>query len=224
MRYSDLKANAGLGIQYDVIALVGLAGFSARYIPWTESALRPSAIKIVLNDICLNNRVNAIEFGAGVSTLFVAETFARNGGLLVSVDHDLNWIRKVESWLPRDAVSHVRFVHAPLRSCTYLNEQVMWYATEALSEIVLQHSPFDLVVVDGPPAYMQQRCLNRGPALSFLEPHIRRDATIVLDDINRVGEKMIAQDWSTLIGREATILEVEAGIALWRIEGTKHTI
>src|SRR4051812_25558744 len=44
------------GLSYDTFALVALQEFALGYVPWSQSAIRPSALVCVLNDIKVNRR------------------------------------------------------------------------------------------------------------------------------------------------------------------------
>lgn len=223
MKYAALEQDAGLALQYDQLAFAALSQVSNRFLPWTNASLRPAAIQVALNDIVVNRRRTVVELGSGLSTVYLAAMLAGQGGRLISVDHDASWIEIVRQWLPPRDAAVVQFIHAPLRSARFDTEAVEWYDRAAVADALQELPPIDLVVVDGPPAYRYERCLNRGPALDMLAPHLASSATVLLDDLNRSGEQHIARCWSEKLGANHRDLTVEAGIALWTL-GTGNNI
>jgi hypothetical protein len=181
--------------------LIGpLAGKLHGYVPWTGHALRPFALATLLNDLVVNRRRSYLEFGAGVSTVFVAKVAELNGLEvdLASIEHDPAWIEVLESILAREGLAgRVRFVHSPLmdRSEPAPFGTLRWYDEQPVLD-GLQGRRQDLVLVDGPPA--GNGSMNRYPALPFLRANglLADDATVLLDDVHRPAERAIARSWS----------------------------
>ncbi len=77
----------------------------------------------------------------------------------------------------------------------------------------LEGTAVDVLVVDGPPAWRPGSAHARFPALDMLAPFLAPGATVVLDDVERAGERDVLQRWS----REHAIrfdMRPEAGIAV----------
>src|SRR5918997_1250059 len=72
----------------DILAMHVLAPLSTSYLPWTISAMRPSALVAVLNEIALNGRRSIVELGAGISTWYIARLLRQVGGHLTTVEDD----------------------------------------------------------------------------------------------------------------------------------------
>jgi len=215
MKYASLEHYAGLAIQYDTLALAAISQVHNRFLPWTNSSLRPGGIQVALNDIAVNERKRVLELGSGISTVFVAAALAQNGGKLVTVDHDGAWQSLVRGWLKPEQAAATEFVHAPLLNTTFDEQSVEWYDPAKVVQCASAMAPFDLLLIDGPPAYQTEHCLNRGPAIERLRGLLSPSATIILDDINRTGERHIARCWSELLGVSHRCLTVEAGVAIW---------
>ena len=210
---------------YDVLALQKLTGIIDNYIPWTGSAIRPGAILKILNDIIINKRKNIIEFGGGISTLYIAYMLKKNGGHLYTVEHDENWIAIVRDMLKKENIDDaVTFIHAPMKKSTYSLNDLDWYSESSL-DILSDNDKFDLVLIDGPLAYTKKLMLSRYPAVPFLmkKNKIAENATIILDDIHRNGEKTIVKKWEREFGFKFVNLEKEAGIAI-RLSSDAYTI
>jgi hypothetical protein len=79
-----------------------------------------------------------------------------------------------------------RVLYAPLHG------DPPWYASAALEALPAQ---VDLLVVDGPPAHKISEQHRRAPALAFFEPRLVAGATVVLDDLQRPGEREVLTRW-----------------------------
>jgi hypothetical protein len=103
-------------IKREILAAQYLAPLSGPYLPWSRAALAPSAIATILNDIIINNRQVIVEFGGGISTIYIARLLAKhNSGKLITVEHDLDWLKILQDMLDAEKISErVSLVHAPL--------------------------------------------------------------------------------------------------------------
>lgn len=140
----------------DILAMQVLAPLSSRYLPWSMSAMRPSGVVKVLNEIILNRRRHIVELGGGISTCYIGRLLRQRGeGRLWTVEHDDRWADVLEQTLAGEALSEVvTVVRAPLSpiSPAWPGEDTAWYDREAIRD-ALAGLPVDLLVVDGPPAY-----------------------------------------------------------------------
>jgi hypothetical protein len=172
--------------------------------PWTGHALRPFALATILNDLVINRRRAYLEFGGGISTLLVAKV-AELDELdvdLVTVEHDPAWLELLQGVLAREGLGdRVRLLLCPLVDRTEPAPfgALRWYDERPLLE-GLAGRPRDLVLVDGPPG--GGRRLARYPALPFLKAHglLAERASVLLDDVDRPGERTILRSWSARCG------------------------
>lgn len=169
------------------------------YLPFTAASMRPAALAIVANDIVVHDRRRLLECGSGVSTIVLGRLLASRDGRVVSVEHDAAWVRVVR----RLVVEHhledtVTIVHAPLAPAPV--GELEWYDVEIVAEAVAGYR-FDMLLVDGPPAWQPGHELARLPALPVLEEYAAASCTIVLDDADRAGEREIIEAW----GRDSGI-------------------
>lgn len=110
----------------------------------------------------------------------------RGAGSVVAVEHDGDWAALVGDLLRREVLDGVaRVVHAPLEG------DPPWYAQAALDALPAE---VDLLVVDGPPAHAPGEQHRRAPALPF-EPRLVPGGTVVLDDLDRPGEREVLARW-----------------------------
>jgi len=179
----------------DILALQHLIPLSPVYLPWSQSAMRPSAIVGVLNEIILNNRSCILECGGGISTNYIASLIKKRGGHLYTIESDKSWAKILNNLLEAQNLGEfVTVIYAPLKECDIALGKMYWYdetvITKNLSDITI-----DLLLVDGPPAYQQGQELSRYPALPKFKKYLKDDFCIILDDIDRPGEKKILKIW-----------------------------
>ena len=133
---------------------------------------------------------SVLEFGAGWSSLVIAEALAaEGGGRLTSVDHD-------PRYLPADAWSRIErltsvdtaLVIAPLQRT--LSRYGLLWSYRGVRKRIRERSPFDLVFIDGPP----NRYGRTSPLLDVY-PLLGPGAVIVLDDAARHDERTAIARW-----------------------------
>jgi predicted O-methyltransferase YrrM len=127
-----------------------------------------------------------------LSTLLIAHSFRRSGnGKVLSFDDDARWAEQTQTSLAREnleAFAEVRV--AALKDVTTGGRTAPWYDLSGLDP----EARFDLVIVDGPPAWKGDS-LARLPALYILRRHLSEHGVLVLDDAERPGEREIARQW-----------------------------
>lgn len=175
------------------------------YIPWTKSALDPTTIKIILNDILINNRSVIVECGSGISTLFIGSILNQHsltGCKVYSIDHNKEWIDIINRYINILGIKdYVELIHAPLKPFENEFKNVSWYDTTILSN-KLGSITINQLIVDGPPAYLKEIEFSRFPAVPFFKSKLSEEFIIFLDDTDRKGERSILKKWSSSLGIE----------------------
>jgi hypothetical protein len=177
------------------------------FLPFTGSAMRPFCIAHLLNDIVINNRKNIIEFGSGISTIMTGRLIRKNNltTTLLSVEHDKNWAIVLEGILKNEDLQDVvKVLHVPLTDCKLVADNDQWYDIDMLSQHI-EGRQFDMVIVDGPPAWVKGKEKARYPALPFIQSKLASRFSIYLDDANRQGEQVILKLWQALYSFEFAI-------------------
>jgi predicted O-methyltransferase YrrM len=193
--YAGLLRNIASNSQ-DAVALQALAQFPGQYLPWTAGAMSPTAVATLVNQILLNRRHVIVECGSGVSTVVFARVVRQEGGHIYTIEEDAEWCARVLAWLDRDGTADVvTVIHAPVEG----SGEERWYRRAALDEIP---AGIDLLVVDGPTAWISGSELARYPALPYFYEKLAPDATIALDDSFRRGERQIIARWRNEFGRD----------------------
>jgi predicted O-methyltransferase YrrM len=180
---------------HDLHAWHVLSTLDDRYLPWNSGSMRPSGLVMVLNDICINSRQRVVECGSGISTIYLARLLRERGGKLVTLEHDERWRAYVSSELEREGLEgFAKVLLAPLERHHMLAGN-LWYARAALEEAVSEIGEIELLLVDGPPAVERRHRLARYPALPSCADALTDDCTVVLDDIERRGERHVIARW-----------------------------
>ena len=176
------------------------------YLPWSSGTMRPAGLVLVCNEIVHRGRMRIVECGSGVSTVVLARLLRQRGGgaTIVALEHDAHWAALVTDMLRRESLVDVaRVVHAPLE------DDPPWCARSALTEMP---DDVDLLVVDGPPAHAPGQGRRRAPALAAFGPRLTKTATVVLDDVNRPGEREVLTAWESETSWRFSVNEA-AGVA-----------
>lgn len=205
----------------DILAMHALAPLSTSYLPWTVSAMRPSGVAAVLNEITVNRRRHIVELGGGISTYFIARLLSGRGGHLWTIEHDEGWAAVLREELAREGLDELAtVVHAPLTDIDsdtdggWPGEQSRWYDHDRLRDATAT-GPADLLIVDGPPAYKEGLEHARYPAVPFFAPLMAADHAIILDDIDRLGEQEIMLRWEREFGTAFESRPVHGRIGVW---------
>jgi hypothetical protein len=167
------------------------------FVPFTGASLRPFCLLHIINDIVINKRKNIIEFGAGISTIVIGRLIRKNklNVKLLSIEHNAGWAKLLEELLKSEGLENcIKVVHAPLKECNLAMDYNEWYDLSVLKTEMIG-SPFDMVIVDGPPAWEPSKEKSRYPALPFMRDFLSEKSSIYLDDADRAGEQSILQLW-----------------------------
>ncbi len=177
---------------------------------WSAS---PDFLKII-SEYCLDHRTaNIVECSSGLSSLVLARCCEMNKhGQVLSLENGEEFALKTERELERYAVNqYAAVVHAPLQVHTIKGVEYQWYSLHALPE-----DPIDMLVIDGPPGYIQRH--SRYPALPLLFDRLADQCTVFMDDAARDDEKEIVKMWqSEFPGIEHQYVETERGCSILRI-------
>jgi len=175
------EANAG-----DSMAIQALSALPGPFLPWTSFSMRPAAILAILSDIEVYDRQVIVECGSGNSTIYAARLCALRGrGHITTLEHDARWAGLTERYLEREGLTQwAQVVHAPLNQG--------WYDATTIPPM----AAIDLLVVDGPPAWARHSREARAPALDYFAGTLADDATVILDDGWRRGERKVVERWT----------------------------
>jgi len=199
---------------HDAKALQRLGLYMDDYLPWTGSALRPSAISMIYNEIIIHQRSRVLEIGCGMSTVMLSRFLAERGGTLVSLENDQGWIDVTQKNLGNGA-EVCELVHAELIEQEISGQKYMWYDLErGEAKTHLTHKPFDVLIVDAPISTVGAKA--RFPALHKLRDYMADDFVVFLDDIERDDETEIAKEWCAEFNLDYKKSGVIGGLGIMR--------
>jgi predicted O-methyltransferase YrrM len=162
-------------------------------LTWSTGAMTAAGFAVVCAEVISRDRPSVVECGSGFSTLKLAGLLQEREGSLVSLEHDEMWAAKVRRGLAAAGCAETaRVALAPLEPHPLARGGLLWYAERRLRSLPAR---IDVLLVDGPPAFMPEIELSRYPALPALAERLALDAVVVLDDIDRRGELQVLNAW-----------------------------
>jgi predicted O-methyltransferase YrrM len=174
------------------------------YLSFTDFAMRPFCLNHIINDISINSRESIIEFGAGISTIVIARLIKKNNlnSRIISVEHVEEWAKVINENLVKENLNDVASVfYAPLKPCDLSLDQNLWYDLDLLDK-KLKGQRFDMVIIDGPPAWEASKTRARYPAVPYIIDKLKEKFSIYLDDVNRKGEQDTVERWIKQYGMQ----------------------
>lgn len=133
-----------------------------------------------------------VECGSGLSTL-ICGYLAKNkmANHVFSLEHNKQFYEATKNDIQIHGLEKfVTLIYAPLKQIQIEGEQWQWYALPHIMNSIVQ---IDLLLVDGPPGFLQKK--SRYPAFSVLKEFFHKNTVIVLDDSDRPDEQEIINRW-----------------------------
>ena len=160
-------------------------------LPVTENwSAAPDFLKII-SDYCLeNNPRTIVECSSGTSSLVLSRCCQLNQfGHVYGFENGELYVNQTRQQLKNFSLSeYCDVIHAPLLSQKVNGEFFQWYDLNQLSI-----DNIDLLVIDGPPGYLQRH--SRYPALPLLLEQLAEHCVIFLDDAARDDEQELVRRW-----------------------------
>ena len=183
--------------------LFALLKFSAPIPPTRSWAASPDLLLTIADLVRTRKPRLVVELGSGVSTLIVAKAGARR---VISMDNSAEFAEKTREMLKAHKVRGVEVRVAPLKSHA---SGVDWYDTAKLKDL----KKIDMLIIDGPPGSKNPDA--RKPALKELLAKLSPNVVVVIDDVNRIGERQLAEAFAKALPRHTlSILNHEKGTAV----------
>lgn len=172
----------------------------------------PDFLQCIIDD-CLEQRPSLIlECSSGLTTVVLARCCQLNGcGHVYSLENGAEFADATRALLTGFGVAQQATVlHAPLEAVTLDAAEYRWYSTRQLPA-----GRFDMLVIDGPPGFLQRH--SRYPALPLLHDRLADDCTVFLDDAAREDERGIVALWlAGFPAFEHEYLDLERGCSVLR--------
>jgi predicted O-methyltransferase YrrM len=173
-------------------------------IPPTRGwAASPDLLLTIYETVKRINPSLVVELGSGVSTLVAAKSGAKK---VISLDGSKEYAAKTRELIKEHRVRGVDVRFAAL--LPYVNG-LTWYDVSVIKDL----KKIDLLIIDGPPGNNNPE--TRYPALKEFRDKLSPNAVVILDDVNREGERKLAEDFAkSLPHHELIILNHEKGAAI----------
>lgn len=129
------------------------------------------------------NPKTVLEFGSGVSTLFLSSILDRLGaGKLYSIEHSKRYYLETLSRL--EGIHNAKCILSPVTPYRFKLKSFLSYGTSYLKKLP-KDLRLDLVIIDGPPGFR----FGREAPLYQIAPFLTDRSLILLDDANRPPEQ-----------------------------------
>lgn len=153
--------------------------------PWTLDA---AAIATLCKTLERKRPKVVLELGSGLSTIIIASFLRKNGGMLISVDHDKVYAEKTKEYLIiNDLLDFVDLRIAPISKCD--NNGSVWYDESIFKEI----NDVEALIIDGPPVTISADI--RMHALRVLAERMAPGGFVIFDDVDRMEERNLVDSW-----------------------------
>lgn len=165
-------------------------------LPTSSWSMRFSNLQKVVQLLDKNKPQVVVELGSGISTICIAAWLRQHGsGRLLSFDHDSQWAAATRHELLRQDLGEYAHLHvAPLAAQDVGGHSCTWYNLDPYDKELRN---IDMLIVDGPPAGESADDNSRLAAGIYFGSRLAKEATVLLDDSKRPGEKTIADDWAS---------------------------
>lgn len=156
-----------------------------------------------------------VECSSGLTTLMLAQCCRLNGGGHVySLENGPAYAARTRAEIARYGLADcAKVIDAPLAPYTLAGRDYQWYSLTTLPD-----HPIDMLVIDGPPGFIQRH--SRYPALPLLRDRLAAGCTVFLDDAARPDEREIVAWWQeSMPDLEVSLVDGERGCAVLRLPG-----
>ena len=195
---------------HDIQAKLGLS----QPLPYTPDwSAAPDFIALIVEHALQAKPEIIVECSSGLTTLVLARCCQLNGrGRVISLENGEEYAEKTRQQLKEFRLEdYAQVLFAPLQKVN-LDRDYDWYSLEMLPEVSI-----DMLVLDGPPGFIQKN--SRYPALPLMFDKFSEQATVFLDDAAREDEKELVAQWQVeFSGVEHEYLEFERGCSVLEIK------
>ena len=162
-------------------------------LPYTRDWSAAADFLDIIATHCLSEKPETIvECSSGLTTLVLSRCCQLNQrGHVYSLENGQEYVDNTRRQLEMFSLqSQADVIFSPLESVRVNNEDFLWYR---LNETVAQLEQIDMLVIDGPPGFIQP--YSRLPAVPLLVSKLSPGAVIFLDDAVREEEQAIVEHW-----------------------------
>jgi hypothetical protein len=192
-----------------------------KYLPATRGwAGSPDFLNKIIEVILKLKPRFVLEISSGVSSVVIGLALKMNNyGRALSLEQNISYAEITRKNIEVNDIEDISIImNSPLNDYLIDGETWKWYETNKLTFT----DKIDLLIIDGPPRTTQR--LARYPAIPILHNFFSDNVIILLDDANRLDEKIIIERWIEYLtgkGFEITIenySNFDKGMALVNIK------
>lgn len=158
-----------------------------------------------------------LEFGSGLSTLFLSNIISKNS-FSISIEDSIEYLSKTKEMLGKPR-NNIILHYAPISKLKFKFKYFLSYELSYLKH--LNNKKLDLVFIDGPLGYKYGREFS----IYALIPHINNKTIFILDDSNRTGEQEALFSWKKVFTDGLEIIhlkQIKYGMTVFRINNPKN--
>ena len=183
-------------------------------LPYTHQwSAAPDFLKLIVDHALAAKPRTIVECSSGLTTLVLARCCEINGeGEVFSLENGAEFAAKSRGEVERYGLgARSTVIDAPLKPVTVDGVEYQWYDFAQLPD-----RSIDMLVVDGPPGFIQHH--SRYPALPLLFDKLADGCVVFLDDAGRPDEVELVEMWrGRLPGIEHEFVKTERGGAILQV-------
>lgn len=181
-------------------------------------------VELIHQEFKIPNHI--VEFGSGASSIRLALSFPKTN--ILSIDADANFYNQTQA-LAQEFLEFPNLLQLKYQALSFQKYgigKILTYTQEA----ALSNLNIDCVIIDGPPFYTLR---GREACLYQIYDQLRVGGLVILDDVNREGEKTILKNWLSVYpdsfdveiiaaGHEIAILQKKQSVQAHWLSTDKH--
>jgi predicted O-methyltransferase YrrM len=166
-------------------------GLAPEQLPYTPNwSAAPDFLELIVDHALTTRPTTIVECGSGMTTLMLARCCAMNGyGHLYSLENGAEYAVNSRAAITAYGLQDYSTVlYAPLIHYTVGERDYQWYDISNLTV-----ANIDMLVIDGPPGFLQRH--SRYPALPLLFERLHEESVVFMDDAARPDERELVAMW-----------------------------
>lgn len=140
---------------------------------------------------------------------------------LTTIEHDAGFAGFLNAALQAEALGdNVTVLHAPLAK--YRGGTREWYDVRSFESLGDQR--FDLIIVDGPPAYGRDSACSREFTADVVDSRLAERFSVFVDDTDRDSERALLRRWAARRAVHAANFPIRGGFGMFQSPGARYCV
>ena len=155
-------------------------------------SLHGESLLCIWNMLKVQKPRSIVELGSGLSTLMFArytqsiEEADEQSVIVHSIEHEQEWAEKTREMLREAGLEQFVTVH----TVPIIEQSIDGFEGQMMDLSPIQGEQFEFALIDSPPAYIGRRL-----SLPLLQPLLKTNAVVILDDAQRLDEQSMVNEW-----------------------------